>query len=142
MNLDAFGMRTDLGHTLCTADMMDRCNNSRCRHHGRALETFAAWHAEVARLATHYDPTADVTLKDTLGLAGEVGEVVELIKKDRFQGQPLDRDKLCKELGDVLWYLTDLAAQNGLTLQQVAETNSAKLRARYPNGFVPGGGVR
>lgn len=108
----------------------------------KPLCTLAEWDAEVARLGKHYDPKADVVVKDALGLAGEVGEVVELIKKDRFQAQPLDPAKLCLELGDVLWYLTDLAHQYGLSLADVAEANSRKLRARYPDGFVPGGGVR
>lgn len=106
------------------------------------LRTFAAWEAEVARLGKHYDPNADTAVKDALGLAGEVGEVVELIKKDRFQSQPLDRDKLCLELGDVLWYLTNMAAGFGLTLEQIANANRDKLRKRYPTTFTPGGGVR
>lgn len=106
------------------------------------LATFAAWEAEVARISKHYDPNADMAIKDALGLAGEVGEVVELIKKDRFQSQPLDRAKLCLELGDVLWYLTNMAAGFGLTLEDVANANRDKLRKRYPTGFTPGGGVR
>lgn len=106
------------------------------------MRTFAAWEAEVARLGKHYDPTADTAVKDALGLAGEVGEVVELIKKDRFQAQPLDRAKLCLELGDVLWYLTNMAAGFGLTLEQIANANREKLRKRYPDTFTPGGGVR
>jgi NTP pyrophosphatase (non-canonical NTP hydrolase) len=106
------------------------------------LSTFAAWEAEVARLGKHYDPTADTAVKDALGLAGEVGEVVELIKKDRFQAQPLDREKLCLELGDVLWYLTNMAAGFGLTLEQIASANREKLRRRYPDSFTPGGGIR
>lgn len=139
---DAHGMRTDLGHDQCTADMMDRCNNARCSVHGYALHTFAAWETEVARLGKHYDPSVDTAVKDALGLAGEVGEVVELIKKDRFQSQPLDRAELCLELGDVLWYLTNMAAGFGLTLENVANANRDKLRKRYPDGFKPGGGVR
>lgn len=106
------------------------------------IDSFAAWHAEVARLGKHYDPAADTIIKDCLGLAGEVGEVVDIIKKDRYQAQPLDREKLKNEIGDVLWYLTNLTASLGMTLQEVAESNSAKLRKRYPDGFVPGGGMR
>lgn len=106
------------------------------------ITTFDQWHASVRRCGKHYDPNADVVLKDALGIAGEAGEVVELIKKDRFQGQPLDRAKLKKELGDLLWYLTSMAANNGMTLTEIATENDAKLRERYPNGFVPGGGVR
>ncbi len=106
------------------------------------MKTFEAWELEVARLSVHYDAAADAAVNGALGLAGEVGEVVELIKKDRFHSRPLDRTKLCSELGDVLWYLTYLAASFGLTLEEIAGANRDKLRARYPDGFTPGGGAR
>lgn len=70
-----------------------------------------------------------------LGLAGESGEVVELIKKAVFHGHDLDRLKLRKELGDVLWYLAAIATMCGLDLDDVAEGNISKLKARYPDGF-------
>jgi NTP pyrophosphatase (non-canonical NTP hydrolase) len=81
-------------------------------------------------------------LNAALGLAGEAGEVVELIKKARFHGKPYDVESIKKELGDVLWYLNQMAFAHGLTLAEVAQANADKLRARYPNGFVKGGGVR
>jgi NTP pyrophosphatase (non-canonical NTP hydrolase) len=77
-----------------------------------------------------------------LGLAGEVGEYVELIKKWRYHGKDLDLDKAAKELGDVLWYVAVAARSIGLDLSDVAERNIAKLRERYPEGFVEGGGIR
>lgn len=70
-----------------------------------------------------------------LGLAGEAGETAELIKKHLYHGAPLDKEKLRKELGDVLWYVAMLARNAGLTLSDVALGNVAKLRARYPDGF-------
>lgn len=70
-----------------------------------------------------------------LGLAGESGEVADLLKKHLGHGHPLDREKLVKELGDVLWYVAALADVYGIELGAVAETNLAKLRARYPDGF-------
>ena len=70
-----------------------------------------------------------------LGLSGEAGEVAELIKKHVFHDQPLDEDKLVRELGDCLWYLAALSSALAVNLSRVAETNIAKLRARYPNGF-------
>lgn len=72
-----------------------------------------------------------------LGLAGEAGEVCDLLKKHWGHGHDLDREKLKKELGDVLWYVAALAAQFGLTLEEVAASNVCKLRARYPQGFSP-----
>ena len=77
-----------------------------------------------------------------LGLAGEAGEVVELIKKNAFHGKPLSIQDLTKELGDVLWYVSNVAAAVGIDLQEVAEKNIEKLAARYPQGFKEGGGIR
>lgn len=70
-----------------------------------------------------------------LGLAGEAGEVVELIKKHVHHGRGLDREKLLKELGDVLWYLTLATRLGGFTLSEVMDANIAKLRARFPDGW-------
>lgn len=72
-----------------------------------------------------------------LGLAGEAGEAADLIKKHLHHAAPLDRDKLKKELGDVLWYLTLACRLGGFTLEDVMRTNIAKLRARHPNGWSP-----
>ena len=70
-----------------------------------------------------------------LGLAGECGEVIDLYKKHRFQGHALDREKMVEELGDVLWYCAEIASGLGVSLDEVAESNIAKLRNRYPDGF-------
>lgn len=70
-----------------------------------------------------------------LGLAGEVGELVDHIKKHLFHGHSLDKDYAKKEMGDVLWYLTALASEMGLRLGDIMAANDAKLRARYPEGF-------
>lgn len=71
-----------------------------------------------------------------LGIAGEAGECADLVKKHIGHGHPLDRDKLVKELGDVLWYVAGLAHEVGASLEQVAQANVEKLRLRYPNGFT------
>jgi NTP pyrophosphatase (non-canonical NTP hydrolase) len=70
-----------------------------------------------------------------LGLAGEAGEVVDLIKKVEGHGHPLDKDKLRDELGDLLWYTARLAALYEISLEDCASHNIAKLQKRYPNGF-------
>lgn len=72
-----------------------------------------------------------------LGLAGESGEVIEIIKKGVGHGQAIDVDKVKKELGDVLWYLSAIASHFDLTLEEVAQTNVNKLQTRYPEGFSP-----
>lgn len=71
-----------------------------------------------------------------LGVTGEAGEVADLIKKHVGHGHPLDVEKLKLELGDVLWYVAGLATVLGLSLDDVAAANIAKLTKRYPNGFT------
>lgn len=69
-----------------------------------------------------------------LGLPGEVGEVLELIKKDRRPGdrqQIMDIEKLTKELGDVLWYVTKTAKTYGIELETIATGNVKKLTKRH-----------
>lgn len=70
-----------------------------------------------------------------MGLNGEAGEAIDILKKHLFQGHPLDCEHLAKELGDVAWYLAVSAAALGYTLEEVLEMNVKKLRARYPEGF-------
>ncbi len=77
-----------------------------------------------------------------LGLAGEAGEVVDMIKKATFHGIPLDREKFINELGDVLWYIGCLGEALDVGIEDIAQANTAKVRKRYPNGFKKGGGIR
>ena len=81
-------------------------------------------------------------LVQTLGLCGEAGELADMVKKSAWHGQPLLRERVADEIGDILWYLSDLATACGLTLDQCAAGNIAKLNRRYPEGFVTGGGMR
>lgn len=71
-----------------------------------------------------------------LGLCGEVGEVVEHIKKSRRPApktKPIDAVEFAKELGDVLWYLTRVASEHGLSMSDIAELNIRKLEKRHAN---------
>jgi NTP pyrophosphatase (non-canonical NTP hydrolase) len=75
----------------------------------------------------------------TLGLAGEAGEFADLMKKVHGHGHEFTeelRQKAAKELGDVLWYLSVLAASLGYDLSEIATMNIEKLRARYKKGFT------
>ncbi|EAC2891923.1 nucleotide pyrophosphohydrolase [Listeria monocytogenes] len=74
-------------------------------------------------------------LNYALGTAGEAGEVADIIKKHAFHGHKLSIDDLISELGDVLWYVSQLAMMLGVNLSDVAKDNIAKLEARYPDGF-------
>jgi NTP pyrophosphatase (non-canonical NTP hydrolase) len=80
-------------------------------------------------------------LRETLmmcsfGLMGEVGEVIDEIKKVLFHNKPVDREKLLSELGDVLWYLAVVSNAAGIDLSEVMEYNVQKLKERYPHGWV------
>lgn len=76
----------------------------------------------------------------TLGLAGETGEVVEKVKKlfrnDKGNVSEEKREDLKKELGDVLWYLSQLAHLLGIPLEDVAQANINKLRSRAERGVI------
>lgn len=74
-------------------------------------------------------------LMGCLGLAGESGELLDLIKKWIFHAKPLDEDHAKKELGDVLWYVAEIAYSFGWDLDEVMSMNIDKLKARYPGGF-------
>lgn len=77
----------------------------------------------------------NLMLQGAMGLNGEAGEVIDILKKYMFQGHDLDKDHIAKECGDCLWYLAILAKGAGYTLDEIAEMNKEKLRKRYPDGF-------
>lgn len=81
-----------------------------------------------------------------LGLCGEAGETAEKVKKViRDDGGSLTqvrRDAIAAELGDVLWYLAQLATEAGLDLEEIAEANIAKLASRQERGALHGSGDR
>jgi NTP pyrophosphatase (non-canonical NTP hydrolase) len=70
------------------------------------------------------------------GLAGEVGEFIDLVKKVKFQGKTLDREKAIKELGDVAFYFATACIALDIPMQEVMDINQEKLTARYPEGFT------
>ena len=70
-----------------------------------------------------------------MGLNGEAGECIDILKKHLFQGHELDREHIAKELGDIAWYLALSADANGYDLETIMQMNVDKLCARYPDGF-------
>ena len=104
---------------------------------------FNEFQQECTRTANPNISRQDANLNWALGIAGEAGEYCELIKKHTFHGKkPLDLDAARKELGDVLYYVAMAAKNLSLSLDEVARANVEKLRGRYPDGFVDGGGIR
>ena len=80
----------------------------------------------------------------TLGLAGEAGEVAEKIKKViRDKNSVVSEEtkiEIAKELGDVLWYATQIATELGLSLDSIADSNIKKLYSRLDRGALGGDG--
>ena len=77
----------------------------------------------------------DVLINSVMGLCGESGEAINLVKKHLHQGHPLDREGLIKELGDIAWYLAEAATALDVSLEEIMERNIEKLKKRYPEGF-------
>jgi NTP pyrophosphatase (non-canonical NTP hydrolase) len=98
---------------------------------------------ELAARTLIEEPDFDIAAKDVmiswnaLGLAGEAGEVVDLVKKGIYHQQGIDKTAIKKELGDVLWYISALCKQFDFTLEEVMQQNIDKLNARFPDGYSP-----
>jgi NTP pyrophosphatase (non-canonical NTP hydrolase) len=107
------------------------------------LETFSAYQRE-SRKTWSRIYTDHPIVYPTLGLANEAGEVAGKIKKIfRDKGGKIseeDRQALKYELGDVLWYLTQICIELGLTLEEVAQANLEKLFSRLERGQIHGEG--
>ena len=99
--------------------------------------TLNQYQTEAMRTVSDVTAASDeiLMLNGAMGLNGEAGEVIDILKKYMFQGHDLDKDHVAKECGDCLWYLAILAKGAGYTLDEIAEMNKAKLRNRYPDGF-------
>ena len=90
---------------------------------------------EAMRTASGMYAKYPMILNGVLGLGGESGECLDVVKKHLFQGHDLDKEHLAKELGDVAWYLAVTAHAIGYDLESILQMNVDKLRKRYPDGF-------
>ena len=77
----------------------------------------------------------DVLINGVMGLCGESGEAIDIVKKWLAQGHELDKEKLAKELGDIAWYLAETAYALEIPLEDILQANIEKLKKRYPEGF-------
>lgn len=107
------------------------------------IETFSTYQRESPK-TWNVISTDHPIVYPTLGLANEAGEVAGKIKKIfRDKGGTIseeDRQALKYELGDVLWYLTQICTELGLTLEEVAQANLEKLFSRLERGQIRGEG--
>lgn len=94
---------------------------------------------EYQRSASHFispELTRETMLiNSALGIGGESGEVIDLIKKNTFHGHELDIEKIKGEMGDVCWYLAEIATALDFDFEDVFIKNIEKLSKRYPEGF-------
>lgn len=105
-----------------------------------SFEAFDEYQELALRTASPQSIESEQTMLDAaaLGLAGESGEIADHVKKILYHGHPLDdatRDKIAKEIGDILWYCAVGAKGIGVSLSVIARLNVEKLRKRYPDGF-------
>lgn len=83
----------------------------------------------------------DVLINSVMGLCGESGEAIDIVKKWLAQGHELDKEHLAKELGDIAWYLAEAATALEIPLGDILHANIDKLKKRYPEGFDSGKSV-
>jgi len=99
---------------------------------------------EESRKTAIYPKAGENYVYPTLGLAGEAGEVAEKIKKAiRDKDGVVDderKEELKKELGDVLWYVSQIASELNLSLNEIAEKNIEKLYNRMERNKLKGSG--
>jgi NTP pyrophosphatase (non-canonical NTP hydrolase) len=99
---------------------------------------------ELSRRTATYPGAGDNIVYPTLGLAGEAGEVAEKVKKllrdDDGVMSDERREALAGELGDVLWYVAQVATEAGLDLEEIAQGNLDKLLSRQRRGVLSGSG--
>lgn len=97
-----------------------------------------------SRKTAMYPAVGEKFVYPALGLAGETGEVLEKVKKIcRDKGGKVDEEtkqELSKEMGDVLWYLAQLATEFDLSFNDIAESNIKKLLSRLERGTIHGSG--
>lgn len=77
----------------------------------------------------------DILINSVMGLCGESGEAIGIVKKWMAHGHELDKDHLAKELGDIAWYLAEAATALDMDLEDILQANIEKLKKRYPEGF-------
>ena len=106
-----------------------------CEHLKMTLAKDGITANDYQRAALRTAPDGDRLLQGVVGLGGEAGEILNLYEKHKCQGHELDKEKMAKECGDLLWYAALLATSLDYTLSEIMEMNIEKLKKRFPDGF-------
>lgn len=77
---------------------------------------------------------AETALHSLFGMASELGEIHSIFQH-YYQGEPVERKKLEKELGDLMWFIIEFCDMYGIDPSHMLKENIAKLKKRYPEGF-------
>ncbi len=77
----------------------------------------------------------EILINSVMGLCGESGEAIDIVKKHLYQDHDLNKEGLIKELGDIAWYLAEACTALDVDLEDVLITNIEKLKKRFPQGF-------
>jgi len=85
--------------------------------------------------AGHAGPSQERMICASLALCGEAGELANYVKKGVWHGHGVLKADIMEELGDTLWYISEMCEAVGLSLDLVAQFNIDKLKRRYPEGF-------
>jgi NTP pyrophosphatase (non-canonical NTP hydrolase) len=105
---------------------------------------FREYQTEALKTNLTKNDTLKELMQQVLGLGDEAGEVLAIFKKwirdTDADPQKLDKDKIKKELGDILWYIAVVAHDTGISLDDIATTNIAKLASRMQRSVLTGSG--
>jgi len=97
-----------------------------------------------SRKTALYPDVGSNAIYPTLGLVGEAGEVADKVKKILRDKKGIfdkkSKDEIKLELGDVLWYISQIASELGYELDDVADSNLQKLKSRVLRGKIHGSG--
>ena len=117
----------------CKYSAFDPMRCESCVYGSNRIElTVNEYQKEALRTATEKDKL----INGVMGLCGEAGECIDIVKKATFRGHELNKEHLAEELGDVAWYLAVAADAIGYDLLTILQMNVAKLNKRYPEGFI------
>jgi len=99
-------------------------------------KSFSDFTARLGDLEEQGFPTERL-LTAAVGMSAEAGEFTEIVKKIVFQGKPVNEENLFhlkRELGDVMWYVSQACMGLDISIEEVIQMNFEKLSARYPEG--------
>lgn len=100
-----------------------------------SMRTNDGGHYERLDNALFEDRRVAEVINGCLGLSGETGELLDMIKKWIFHSKAFNETHAKKEIGDVMWYVALLCHAFGWDLDEIMKMNVEKLKARYPEGF-------